>query len=203
MRMKTTIAGIAACLLITAVQGYSEVIDMSKYDLEKIVKKNCKDISTLKKAVTKLIMEMKKEESIWKKRAGTPLVPLKEDKVSKNCKIVTKVFIDKDQIKYSYKKFKEPKTFTVASSKAYIYDYPALLGTKKVGMLKRGEKFVADMFTYPGWVHYPGKGWLRGFKLKPKVLYMKDKVNKSKEKSAYVYVKEKVCTKVDSPKPNK
>lgn len=200
IKRKIGAALIGAAFLFSLAEG--EVIDMTKYDISEIVNKNCNDISSLKKAVAKLIVEMEKERGKWKNRLEKKADVIKKKRQG-NCTVVTKVYIDKEQIKYSYQKYPEPKRFTVATKKAYIYNYPALYGTKIIGEMHRGDVFEADMFTYPGWVHAKGKGWLRGFKLFPKVLYDEKKVDKDKRKSAYVYVKEKVCDGITVKKDGK
>lgn len=187
--------GILAAALATFVGFgalHAEYINMEKYDLHNLVNKNCKDIQMLKKAVAKMIIELEKNKKKWKGRLEKKYDIIKKKKKGK-CSIITKVYIDKEQIKYSYNKYKKPKKFTVMTKTAYIYNYPALYGTEIIGEFHKGDTFYGDMFTYPGWVHAEGKGWVRGFKLKPKVLYDKEHVNTNKKQSAYVYVKEKVC----------
>jgi len=145
----------------------------------KIEKNNC-EIVRLKKAIVRLIKINSKivEKDTQKtevKYINIETLPtlnslLKEDSKIPHTKeiCVTKKKIDTTGIEESYYKYKNTKTFKVVYNKAGEFNYP-VIGSHVKGMLHKNDKFKADMFTKAGWVHNINGGWVKGYKLYPKV----------------------------------
>lgn len=137
----------------------------------------CENIQSLKIAVAKLITEQERlnlknqnnEKSIKELQEKLKLkeLPIVESVKKQPCMTKTIKVLDKDSLKFSYLKM-EDKEFKVSSSVALIYEYPAL-GLSSIGELKKGEKFIGDMYTSGGWVHNKNGGWLKGYVLSPKI----------------------------------
>lgn len=108
--------------------------------------------------VNKQILETKKVE---------PIINIAPEKVNApSCKTKTILDIDKEELAHSYFKFKEPKEFKSVVNDNSIYEYP-LVESKVIGNIAKGEKYLADMYTAGGWVHFENTGWIKGYLLYP------------------------------------
>lgn len=144
----------------------------------------CENIQSLKTAVAKLIVEQEKlkiqnqdnEQSIKnlqeklntkEQKALSALTPDNELVKKPSCITKTIKVLNKDFLKFSYLKMDE-KEFKILTSNVLVYEYP-YTESSSIGELKRGEKFIGDMYTAGGWVHNKNGGWLKGYLLKPKI----------------------------------
>lgn len=136
---------------------------------EKVEKNSCK-IVKLEKALARLISKKSKD----KPKLILPVLSNVEignySKIKPNvvCTTVKEKKLDLSRINESYYKYKTPKKFTVLYRRAGEFNYPVLESSVK-HMLHRGDKFVADLYTKAGWVHNVNGGWVKGYKLNPKV----------------------------------
>lgn len=170
---------------------------------ESIVANNC-EIAKLKKALVKLIKERNvidtspvpssrvatseffSVENVNKKiKSVNSVVKKKEKEICTK----TKKIVNTDRIHESYYSFKNPKTFKVTYSVAGLFKFP-VLGIERDSLLKRGDIFKADMYTKAGWVHVVDKGWIKGYKIFPRVKNNTSKKDIEKWSSTYKIIKD-------------
>jgi len=145
-----------------------------------LASKNSCEIVKLKKALAKLIKLHSQNNSrkvinikdlpklnVETEKATEILTGKKKPKVACKKKLVK--VIDTSHIKESYFAYKTPKKFKVTYNKAGEFEYP-LIDSKVNKMLHKNDRFEADMYTKAGWVHKVNGGWVKGYKLWPKVL---------------------------------
>lgn len=155
-----------------------------KRNSENIKNNNC-EINKLKKIIIKLIKkeeEEKKNKKISKesylknlhkayiktnKFKDLKKIPISYNEKKKVC--ITKYIPVIKGIEGSYFKYKTDKTFTVTYPLAGYFKYP-ILKINREGLLYKGDKFVSDMYTKAGWVHIKNKGWIKGYKIYPRVI---------------------------------
>lgn len=99
----------------------------------------------------------------------------KKEEYKNICTTKYKRVLNLKKLRQSFKPLK-PRKFTVLFRHIKIYKYP-FLGAPVIGDMYYKDHFIGDMFTYSGWVHVKTGGWVRGFKVSPKILYHKEKMN--------------------------
>jgi len=176
--------------------------DVEKLKKDKASKKELKALYALiekqNEKINQLKQSLKKEKKqkvqlIEKKIDFIDRFVNKKHKDEKICRVV-KVPVYKTQfslkdISKSYVKYSTPKEF-VAQADLLQYNYPLLWAkTDKYPAIKKGTHFKGDMWTYAGWVHVQGQGWVRGFLLYPKVLQKKSMFKKKPIK----YIEKIIC----------
>ena len=183
-----------------------------------ISEKNACDIAMLKKAVAKLIntgaiknkdmylkdinsTSVKKDKDNMKKDIienikSNEFKTIEESKIAKqkNCRTETSEELDTSKISKSFFKFDKLKQFKVTYNVAGEFDKP-VLGISRNKLLLKGAQFKADMFTKAGWVHNINGGWVKGYKLYPRVLNHTTKEDIKKWKSKYKKVTKVICDK--------
>ena len=96
------------------------------------------------------------------------------------CKdVYTRKKFQVSKINESYIDFSDIKTFKIGRNYVKNFKLPYLESkTSSINGKKfypTGTKVKADMYTKAGWVHIVGEGWVKGYKLSPKVSQIKDK----------------------------
>jgi len=192
----------------------NEAVEAAEARIEQLSKNSC-DIGKLKLAVVKLIHKVEDLENINNKLKkeninlsneltktlektkdlNQILEPKKEELICTTKKVLVKKSVNEKVIEGSYKKFKRNQTFT-ARNDLSIYILPILGSEKTEYSLKKGESFVADKWTYAGWVHVKDKGWVKGYKLNPIFSQKKVKGKKTKFKFKPIYKEVQDCRKV-------
>jgi len=155
---------------------------------EKRSKDNLCEIVKLKKIIAKLLKEKALNKNLGKgsnENLAAKPIPVIATEIEKDipksvfkterplkkknkCVEKTKRVVDTTNIWESYISFPKPVKFIVDTKKAGIFNYP-LVESKVISMLHKKDTFYADMYTKAGWVHNVNGGWVKGYRLYPKV----------------------------------
>lgn len=177
--------------------------------LEIAVSKLIKKVNILKENNTKMQHSLDKNLTLLKERSSdlktsflrdqetttsfNSMAPKNSKLICSKKKILVKDNISRKEIYASYVRFINPQRYQ-ATKNLFIYNLPVLgISPLKKVEIKKGTSFIADMWTYAGWIHAKGKGWVKGYKLNPK--FLQKKVSKK-----YIIIKPKYkiiesCTK--------
>lgn len=168
-----------------------------------------KNLTSLKNENKKLKVSLDKNLTLLKERSSdlktsflrdqetttsfNSMAPKNSKLICSKKKILVKDNISRKEIYASYVRFINPQRYQ-ATKNLFIYNLPVLgISPLKKVEIKKGTSFIADMWTYAGWIHAKGKGWVKGYKLNPK--FLQKKVSKK-----YIIIKPKYkiiesCTK--------
>jgi len=153
---------------------------------QKIADRNTCEIQRIKKVLVKLIKERERERGYVKYTPISKETSNSTNLVKVNTKKAEEIFnikkktdktkctkklikvIDKSHIEESYFKYKIPKQFRVTYKLAGEFKYP-VLKSEVSNMLYKNNTFKADMYTKAGWVHNINGGWIKGYKLFPRI----------------------------------
>lgn len=140
----------------------------------KIAGRNACEIQKIKRVLIKLIQENRNYSPIILKTVKTEgaekVLGIKKNNLNQKEECVEKKIkvIDTSHINESYFKYKKLKSFKVTYNLAGEFSYP-VLSSSVSNMLHLGDTFKADMYTKAGWVHNVNGGWVKGYKLFPRV----------------------------------